>query len=101
MPRNAPRKERRVIAVCLQPLLLGQVCHRYGGGWFWLIMALMMAGAAVLVFLVIYALARGGGAFTGTGQTGRESPLDIARRRYAAGEIDQEEFERIRSQLER
>lgn len=28
-----------------------------------------------------------------------ETPLDIARRRYARGEISQEEFERIRKQL--
>jgi putative membrane protein len=31
----------------------------------------------------------------------RESPLDILKRRYAAGEIRQEEYDRMRQELER
>jgi putative membrane protein len=39
---------------------------------------------------------------TGSGEPPhRESPQDILKRRYAAGEVTQEEYERIRHQLER
>jgi putative membrane protein len=33
------------------------------------------------------------------GTTDRESPLDIAKRRYASGEISKEEFDRLRADL--
>ena len=68
------------------------------GGWFW--MALMMVFWAIVAIVVIFFLAR---AFTSNGsrakEEGQEKPLDIARRRYAAGEITEEEFERIRQTL--
>jgi putative membrane protein len=68
------------------------------GGWLW--MAFMMIFAAVVIVVVVFLLVR---PFyenkTGSNQL-TESPLDIAKRRYAAGEINAEEFERIRRDLE-
>ena len=37
---------------------------------------------------------------TSWGQTRRRDPVDIARERYASGEIDRDEFERIRQDLD-
>ena len=58
------------------------------GGW-WMVLS-MIAGLAIIAFLVW-------GAFTLTGsaQQGRpeDSALDILKKRYAAGEISQAEFE--------
>lgn len=67
------------------------------GGWFW--MALMMIGGGILIVVVAYLLLR---SFHWQGQTGLgsgESPLDIAKRRYAAGEITAEEFEKIKKDI--
>jgi len=62
-------------------------------GWFW--MTLMMIGGAILVVVVIYLLIRQVHA-TGTHEPG---PLEIAERRYAAGEITAEEFEKIKRDI--
>lgn len=69
-----------------------------GWGWFW--MALLMAAGVILVVVVVVLLVRGtsGGLNLGQKPT-QESPLDIARRRYASGEISAEEFERLKKDL--
>ncbi len=80
--------------------LIADMMDWNGGGWFW--MALMMIVGAIVVVLLIFFLvrtlaqpgARGG-------QAGGETPLDIAKRRYAAGEISSEEFENIKRYLEK
>jgi putative membrane protein len=61
--------------------------HGWGGAVLWILWI------AVIV-LVIYLIVRG--------QTfgKRETPLDILKRRYAAGEISKEEFERMKKDLE-
>jgi putative membrane protein len=66
-------------------------------GWFW--MALMMIGGAILVVVVVWLLMRP--FYDNTNATGSaaESPLDIAKRRYAAGEITEEEFEKIKDNI--
>ncbi|HEY5527021.1 MAG TPA: SHOCT domain-containing protein [Candidatus Anoxymicrobiaceae bacterium] len=76
---------------------VGDMMDWNGGGWLW--MALMMIFAAVVIVVIVFLLVRpfyenrpGSNQLT-------ESPLDIAKRRYAAGEITPEEFERIRRDL--
>ncbi len=66
-------------------------------------MGLMMLAGVTLIVAVVYMLIRG---FTPSPAGGaqaapwhRETPLEIAQRRYAAGEITQDEFERIRKDL--
>ena len=69
-----------------------------GGGWFWIM--LMMIIGAIIVVLVVYLLIRAfyhGELTRGTGV--HETPMDIAKRRYAAGEITREEFEKIKKDL--
>jgi putative membrane protein len=67
----------------------------YYDSWSWLWMAAMMVlfwgGAIALAVVVIRALpgSRGGG----------NQPLDVLRRRLAAGEISPEDFEKIRKSL--
>lgn len=79
--------------------LLADMMHWGEGGWFW--MALMMIVGAVVVVLFIYFLIR---ASSSPGDWGsrerRETPLDVAKRRYASGEITKEEFENIKHALE-
>ncbi|WP_287155051.1 SHOCT domain-containing protein [Candidatus Solincola tengchongensis] len=74
--------------------------HWGTGGWIW--MGIMMVAGLVLLAVLIYAAFRGLShytAVTGPGGAVRETPLDIARRRYAAGEISPEEFERLKADL--
>ena len=63
-----------------------------------------LVGLAVgVVVLVRWLTASGGGSGTASGPgatAGGESPLDILRRRLAAGEITEEEFERLRRVVE-
>lgn len=59
------------------------------GGFFWL------AFFGALVYFVVGAL----GGRTGPPQTRPDTPLDIAKRRLASGEISEEEYGRIRDAL--
>jgi putative membrane protein len=69
------------------------------GGWFWVWMPLMMIAGIILVAALVYLVLRRGGWSPGPPGAQRESPLDIAKRRYASGEISSEEFERIKNDL--
>ena len=68
-----------------------------GGGWLVVLLVIVVA-VAVIVGIVFLVRGMGGGA-VGTGtppqqQMGAtESPQDVLKRRYAAGEIDREEYE--------
>lgn len=71
-----------------------------GMGWWMLFGSVFWV---VVVALVVWLFSRG---FDGGGRDGapeprrsQEDPIDIARRRYAAGEIEEEEFRRIRDTL--
>lgn len=67
-----------------------------GMGYFPMIMPIMM----VVVFgVVIYFLFGRGNCSLG-GDKREESALDIAKKRYARGEINKEEFEALRKDLE-
>jgi uncharacterized membrane protein len=66
-------------------------------------MGLMMLAGIVFVVALVYLLIKGAQS-SGTGASyaapwHRETPLEIAQRRYAAGEITAEELDRIRKDL--
>jgi putative membrane protein len=67
----------------------------YYDGWSWLWMAAMMiliwGGVITLAIVVVRAI---------TGPRGGDQAVDVLRRRLAAGEISQEEFEKIRKTLQ-
>ena len=66
--------------------------YGYGGGFMWLIVL-------VLVGVVIYFLLQTSKLKGSDGST-TETPLDILKKRYAKGEIDKEEFDRKKKDLE-
>jgi len=85
---------------------IGQAAPQYGRGnhmdWgdgSWIVMIIMMSvfwlGALALGAWAIHAFSR-----RGLRANGPESPLDIARRRYASGELTQDQFEAIKHGLE-
>ncbi len=77
------------------------LCHSAVGGWFWIIPLLFMT----LCFVMMFAGRKKGGIMDSMGmshrdhaQTGErsdESATGIVKRRYAAGEIGHEEFQRV------
>ncbi|OGA72168.1 MAG: electron transporter RnfE [Betaproteobacteria bacterium RIFCSPLOWO2_12_FULL_65_14] len=67
----------------------------WGMGFGWIFMILFWA----LVILGILALARWLFSPGGSGGSGR-TPLDILKERYARGEIDREQYEQMRRDLE-
>lgn len=82
------------------PLLADLGHHMEWSEWGWLWMVVMMAIGAIIVAIVFVVLARSSFQREADySRAGAGSPLNIAKRRYAAGEIDKEEFERIRQDL--
>lgn len=67
-----------------------------GMGYFPIIMPIMM----VAVFIVVIYFLFGRGSCSLGGDKKEESALDIAKKRYARGEIEKEEFEVLRKDLE-
>ena len=65
----------------------------FGGFW----MVLFWGGIIALIIWGIKKLTERRG--PGSGSIERENPLDIARNRYAKGEISKEEFERLKKDL--
>jgi len=63
----------------------------FGGGFMWLFW--------VLIILAIVMLIKAGGSGASP-DTRSESPLEILKKRYANGEIDDEEFQRRKKELE-
>ena len=76
------------------------------GGWGWGWMAFGMAWMVFfwggIIAVVVWAISRGTGNWEGrrdpSGLKGR-SPLDIAKERYARGEITQEQFQQLQKDL--
>ena len=70
----------------------------YGGGWWgggWMILVWVVIAAAVVLGIIALVRHNNSGMITGSHRT----PLDIAKERYARGEITKEEFERIKQDL--
>ena len=65
----------------------------FGGLW----MVLFWGGIIALIVWGIKKLTERGGSGSGTSE--KRSPLDIAKERYARGEIAKEEFEQIKKDL--
>jgi putative membrane protein len=66
--------------------------YGYGGGFMWIIVV-------VLVGVVIYFLLQASKSKGSDGSV-METPLDILKKRYAKGDIDKEEFDRKKEDLE-
>jgi len=84
----------------------GEAFYGLSGGGCWGAMNFgyggMFMGMIFLIILIVAAIwffTRGGGN-RNYGQSQRETPLDILKKRYARGEIAQEEFERGKKDLE-
>lgn len=76
--------------------------HGDGGMGWWMVfggiwMVLFWGGIIALVVWGIKKLTERGG--SGTGGTDKRDPLDIAKERYARGDISKEEFEQIKKDL--
>jgi putative membrane protein len=68
-----------------------------GGNWVMFLMSIAFL-VALIVGIVLVVRALSGGEMRGDRQVPpreRETPEEIVRRRYAAGEIDREEYERL------
>ena len=64
----------------------------YGGGFMWIFWILIIVG----IFFLIQNMAKG----NSDDSRGKETPMEILKKRYARGEVDEEEFERRRKELE-
>lgn len=66
----------------------------FGGGFMWIFWIL-------LIVLIVWAVKAATGTGTGSNNSDSyESPLEILKKRYARGEIDEAEYERRRKELE-
>jgi putative membrane protein len=101
-----------VWAAAIGVIFLLSACGRYGcgpgegwergwgpmmfpGGGMFMGMILLI----ILVVAVVWWLTKGGGA-KNRGALQKESPLEILKRRYAAGEITKEQFESMKKDLD-
>lgn len=64
----------------------------FGGGLMWIFWLLVL----VIIVALVTGLIRSG---TGANSSRNDSPADILKRRLASGEIDQDEYDRLRKEL--
>lgn len=67
----------------------------FGGGYMWLFWIILILLIALVIKLVV------GNNPSSSRSSEEESPLSILKKRYARGEIDEEEFERRSRELDR
>ena len=72
---------------------MGDEGHYFGGGFMWFFWILIIAG----IFFIFQTMTKGS---SGNSLHDKESPLEILKKRYARGEIEEEEYERRRKELE-
>ena len=70
--------------------------HDFGGGWMVFEAILVVVFWGGVIALVVWGIKKLAGR---SGSSGRTSPMDIARERYAKGEISKEQFEQIKKDL--
>ena len=75
----------------------------YGTGWWWgafggVSMILLWVGVIILIVWVVMKIVKGDSSGGGGTET-KNDALDIAKKRYAKGEISREEFEQIKQDL--
>jgi len=66
------------------------------GGWFMILLLIVVVAAAFMIFRG--SIGRGGSTGSNPGPHA-DTPLDILKRRYAAGEIDKEQYEEMKRDL--
>ena len=66
----------------------------FGGGFMWIIWIF-------LIFILIWFVKSVTDSSSGNKNISEESPLEILKKRYARGEIEEQEYERRRKDLER
>lgn len=71
--------------------------YYFGGGLWMLGLGLLFCGS--IIALIVWAVRRGPIDRGDNGSEGKK-PIDFLKERYARGEIDREEYERIRRHLE-
>lgn len=77
----------------------GMMGGDFGGGWWWMVIPMVLV--PILVIWAIVALVRGVSWTGGHGVSGgSESALEVLRKRYARGDINKQEFEEKRRDLE-
>ncbi|MDP2478995.1 MAG: SHOCT domain-containing protein [Candidatus Palauibacterales bacterium] len=72
------------------------------GGWGWgfgILGMLFWLALIVLVVVLVWRLMERGGRGDSRHEGARETPLEILKKRYARGEIDRDEFERMKRDL--
>ena len=70
----------------------------FGAGWAILGAIVMVIFWVIVIWLIVWAV-RGATRRGYTGPAGSKTPLDIAKERYAKGEITREQFEEIKKNL--
>jgi putative membrane protein len=76
--------------------MMGWMAGMMGGMMLWMLLPGLLVLAAIAL-LVVWAVRRGAGATGGAGQ--RDAALETLRRRYAAGELSQEQYRRMAKEL--
>ncbi len=68
-----------------------------GSGWFFWLLLLILIGLIVWLFI---RSASAQAERSGPSRTNQETPLEILQKRYARGEISQQEYQQLRGDLE-